>query len=57
MKVITAPTCLFDLYELAAAEATDMIGEFLAALPDGKSMKEITQDRGFSSDLPGVYEG
>ncbi len=47
----------FDLYELAAAEATDMIGEFLAALPDGKSMKEITQDRGFSSDLPGVYEG
>ena len=46
----------FDLYEYAASEAADMITEFLHALPCGKSMQEITQDRGFSSDLPGVYE-
>ncbi len=46
----------FDLYALAAAEARDMIVAFRAALPTGQPMKEITQDRGFSSDLPGVYE-
>ena len=28
---------------------------FLEALPEGKSMLAITQDRGFSSDLPGIY--
>ena len=32
-----------------------MITDFIEALPDGKSMLEITQDRGFASDLPGVY--
>lgn len=45
----------YDLYELAAEEAADMIREFRQALPRGKSMLEITQDRGFSSDLPGIY--
>ncbi len=45
----------YDLYALAAAEARDMIAAFRAALPTGQPMKEITQDRGFSSDLPGVY--
>ena len=47
----------FDLYELAAAEAEDMITAFRAALPTGQPMIEITQDRGFSSDLPGRYDG
>lgn len=46
----------FELYDLAACEATDMILAFLDALPDGAAMADITQDRGFSSDLPGVYE-
>ena len=46
----------FDLYDQAANEAADMIVEFLGALPQGRSMQEITQDRGFSSDLPGIYE-
>lgn len=46
----------FELYDLAACEATDMILAFLDALPDGASMADITQDRGFASDLPGVYE-
>ena len=45
----------YDLYELAAQEAVDMIGAFLEALPVGASMEEITLDRGFSSDLPGIY--
>lgn len=45
-----------DLYELAVTEAVDMIDAFRGALPAGRSMQEITQDRGFSSDLPGVYE-
>ena len=45
-----------DLYDLAAAEAADMIRAFVQALPEGISMREITQDRGFSSDLPGIYE-
>lgn len=45
----------FDLYALAAEEAADMIGAFCGALPEGRSMQEITQDRGFASDLPGVY--
>ncbi len=52
----TSSDSFYDLYEWAACEAADMIVEFLDALPDGKSMQEITQDRGFSSDLPGVYE-
>lgn len=52
----TSTDSFFDLYELAADEAVDMIAEFLAALPDGKPMQEITQDRGFASDLPGIYE-
>ena len=46
----------FDIYELAAAEATDMITAFLEGLSSGTSMVAITQDRGFSSDLPGIYE-
>ncbi|HCA29177.1 MAG TPA: hypothetical protein DEP23_06260 [Ruminococcaceae bacterium] len=46
----------YRLYDDAVAEAADMITEFVAALPMGKSMQEITQDRGFSSDLPGVYD-
>lgn len=46
----------FELYDLAACEAADMILEFQNALPAGKSMMDITQDRGFASDLPGVYE-
>ena len=33
-----------------------MIVEFVGALSGDRSMQEITQDRGFSSDLPGVYE-
>lgn len=45
----------FDLYDSALNEACGMIAGFLNALPSGKTMKEITQDRGFSSDLPGVY--
>lgn len=45
----------YELYELAAAEAEDMILAFLDALPKGASMVEITQDRGFSSDIPGIY--
>lgn len=52
---MTSNDSFFDLYELAADEAVGMIGEFLDALPEGKSMLAITQDRGFSSDLPGVY--
>ncbi|MDD2362716.1 MAG: hypothetical protein PHH84_07180 [Oscillospiraceae bacterium] len=46
----------FELYDFAANEATDMITEFMASLSNGKSMQDITQDRGFASDLPGVYE-
>ncbi len=46
----------FDLFDLAACEATDMILAFLDALSSGASMADITQDRGFASDLPGVYE-
>lgn len=46
----------FDIYDLAAAEAADMIRAFHEALPAGRSMLEITQDRGFGSDLPGVYD-
>ncbi len=52
----TSTDSFFDLYDLAANEAADMIIEFLGALDNGRSMQEITQDRGFSSDLPGVYE-
>ena len=52
---MTSRDSFFDLYELAADEAVTMIGEFLEALPEGKSMLAITQDRGFSSDLPGIY--
>lgn len=52
----TSTDSFFDIYSLAVAEASDMILEFLDALPSGKSMQEITQDRGFASDLPGVYE-
>ena len=32
-----------------------MILAFRQAIPRGQSMLEITQDRGFSSDLPGKY--
>ncbi len=46
----------FELYDFAVNEASDMITEFISALPSGKSMQEITQDRGFASDLPGIYE-
>lgn len=46
----------FELYDRAADEAADMIAAFREALPQGKSMVEITQDRGFPSDLPGIYE-
>ncbi|MFR1435570.1 MAG: hypothetical protein ACLSS9_10100 [Acutalibacteraceae bacterium] len=46
----------FDIYDLAAAAAADMIRAFHEALPAGRSMLEITQDRGFGSDLPGVYD-
>jgi len=51
----------FDLYDRAVDEALDMI----AALGDGRlpagadgrtAMGALTQDRGFASDLPGVYE-
>ena len=52
---ITSSYSFFDIYNLAVAEAFDMITDFIEALPDGKSMLEITQDRGFASDLPGVY--
>ena len=54
-KKITSSYSFFDIYNLAVAEAFDMITDFIEALPDGKSMLEITQDRGFASDLPGVY--
>lgn len=54
-KNITSNYSFFDVYNLAVAEACDMITDFLAALPHGKTMLEITQDRGFASDLPGVY--
>lgn len=54
---LTSTDSFFDLYELAAAEAEDMITAFRAALPTGQPMIEITQDRGFSSDLPGQYDG
>lgn len=46
----------YEIYDFAVAEASDMIIEFIDALPQGKSMQEITQDRGFSSDLPSVYD-
>ena len=46
----------FELYTLAAAEAADMISAFLEGLSSGTSMVAITQDRGFSIDLPGIYE-
>ncbi|HHV51681.1 MAG TPA: zinc dependent phospholipase C family protein [Clostridiales bacterium] len=52
---ITSTYSFFDIYNLAAVEACDMIGDFISSLPKGKSMLEITQDRGFASDLPGVY--
>ena len=54
---LTSTDSFFDLYELAAAEAEDMITAFRAALPTGQPMIEITQDRGFSSDLPARYDG
>ena len=52
----TSDDSFFDIYEFAVNEAADMIAEFVAALPRGKSMQEITQDRGFASDLPGIYD-
>lgn len=51
----TSSQSFFDLYDEAVDEAVDMIAAFLAALSDGGSMQDITQDRGFSSDLPGIY--
>lgn len=53
----TSTDSFFDLYNLAVKEALDMISDFVCALPDGKSMHEVTQDRGFASDLPGIYTG
>lgn len=53
--LLTSRASFYDLYELAAAEAQDMILAFREALPAGASMTDITQDRGFSSDLPGIY--
>ncbi|MCI8553372.1 MAG: hypothetical protein HFJ80_00300 [Clostridiales bacterium] len=47
----------YELYDRAADEAANMIAEFREALPGGKSMAEITQDRGFATDLPGIYRG
>lgn len=41
-----------ELFEEAAAEAVTMIAGFFA----GDDMMDITGDRGFSSDLPGVYD-
>lgn len=55
-ELITSTYSFFDIYNLAIAEACDMITDFLASLPHGKSMLEITQDRGFASDLPGIYD-
>ena len=54
-KNYTSTDSFYELYELAAHEAVDMIDAFMKALNGGASMEEITQDRGFSSDLPGVY--
>ena len=51
----TSRESFYDLYDLAADEAVDMILAFRQAIPRGQSMLEITQDRGFSSDLPGKY--
>lgn len=51
----TSRDSFYDLYDLAADEAVDMILAFRQAIPRGQSMLEITQDRGFSSDLPGNY--
>ena len=45
----------YELYALAAAEAEDMILAFLEAPADRVTMEGITQDRGFASDLPGIY--
>lgn len=52
----TSTDTFFELYDFAANEAVDMITEFLSALSGGRSMLDITQDRGFGSDLPGIYE-
>ena len=54
-KKYTSSDSYYDLYQFAAQEAVDMISAFLEALPQGVGMEEITQDRGFSSDLPGIY--
>jgi hypothetical protein len=51
----TSKDSFSDIYQFAAAEAVDMIRAFLDALSTGASMEEVTQDRGFSSDLPGIY--
>lgn len=55
-KLQTSTDSFFDLFDFAVSEATDMISEFIASVSSGKSMQEITQDRGFASDLPGVYD-
>lgn len=46
----------YDLFDEAADEAADMVLQFAASLPSRRPMQEITQDRGFYSDLPGVYD-
>lgn len=52
----TSRDSFYQIYELAAVEAEDMIVAFLDALPGGASMIDVTQDRGFASDLPGIYD-
>lgn len=45
----------FELFDIAAAEAADMIAAFHDSLKVRQPMAHITQDRGFSTDLPGKY--
>ncbi len=45
----------WELMETATAEAAEMIAGFDQALAHRRSLLEITGDRGFASNLPGVY--
>ncbi len=53
---LTSNDSFYDIYHWAALEAVDMIAAFLEALEEDRPMADITGDRGFSSNLSGVYE-
>lgn len=53
---LTSTDSFYDIYHWAALEAADLIAAFLDALKqEDRPMAQITGDRGFSSNLCGIY--